>query len=50
MAEHFFIDEGPIHQKAAELQGNRVNPEEIVRRVVSATGVSSGLVEFILER
>jgi len=49
MAEYFTVDDCLIMQKAAEFQAKGLAPEEIVGRAASATGISPGLVEFILD-
>lgn len=48
MAKYYTIDEGPIIQRAKELQAEGLDSDEIVEKVARKEEVSPGLVEFIL--
>ncbi len=50
MYAYYTVDDGLIMQKAAELQGEGLDPEEVVAKVAEEAGVSAGLVGFIIGR
>lgn len=48
-SEYITVDEGPILQKARDLRAEGRDSKEIAAMLASETGVSPGLVEFILD-